>query len=67
MQPVWLIVSILSDGFTDLPLLDWAAVPVLLDRTGEKCAKYRGKGYHHAASICEAVDIIKKKALSGGI
>ncbi len=55
-----------GDGFTDLPLLDWAAIPVLLDRTGEKCAKYRGKGYNHAASVVEAVDIIKKKALSFG-
>ncbi len=52
--------AVVGDGFTDLPLLDWAAVPVLLDRTGEKYAKYRGKGYHHAASICEAAEIIKE-------
>lgn len=51
-----------GDGFTDLPLLDWAAVPVLLDRTGEKRAKYRGKGYHYAASVQEAAEIIKKKS-----
>ena len=27
---------VVGDGFTDLPLLDWAALSVLLDRTGEK-------------------------------
>jgi len=52
---------VVGDGFTDLPLLDWAAVPVLLDRTGEKRAKYQGKGYRHAASVAEAAEIIKKK------
>lgn len=53
---------VVGDGFTDLPLLDWAAVPVLLDRTGEKRAKYRAKGYHHAASICQAAEIIEKSS-----
>jgi len=50
--------AVVGDGFTDLPLLDWAAVPVLLDRTGEKKAKYKGKGYHHAASVPEAAEIV---------
>jgi len=53
---------VVGDGFTDLPLLDWAALPVLLDRTGEKRAKYRGKGYHRAASIAEAAEVIKKNS-----
>lgn len=49
-----------GDGFTDLPLLDWAALPVLLDRTGKKKEQYKGRGYNHAASVAEAAEIIEK-------
>jgi len=48
----------IGDGYTDLPLLNWAAIPVLLDRTGEKRAMYMSKGYHHAASVPEAAEIV---------
>ena len=32
-----------GDGYTDIPLLDWAANSVIVDRTGSKKAKYAHK------------------------
>lgn len=49
---------VIGDGYTDLPLLDWAGVPVLIDRTGKKKEKYTRKDYHFISSIPEIVDII---------
>jgi phosphoserine phosphatase len=49
---------VIGDGYTDLPLLDWAGVPVLIDRTGEKREKYATKDYNFISSIPEIVDII---------
>ena len=37
----------IGDGYTDFPLLDWAGVPVLIDRTGEKKDRYAKKNYHY--------------------
>jgi phosphoserine phosphatase len=49
---------VIGDGYTDLPLLDWAGIPVLIDRTGEKKEKYAKKDYHFISSIPELVEII---------
>lgn len=40
-----------GDGYSDLPLLDRALVPVLMDRTGAKQIKYAGKGYNFISSV----------------
>jgi len=47
-----------GDGYTDIPMLDWAKFPVLLDRTGRKQPKYAGKNYHFVRSLPEIVDIL---------
>lgn len=49
---------VIGDGYTDLPLLDWAGISVLIDRTGEKKEKYSKKDYHFISSIPELVEII---------
>jgi phosphoserine phosphatase len=49
-----------GDGYTDRPLLNWAGIPVLIDRTGKKKAQYARKGYHVISSIPEIVEIIEK-------
>jgi phosphoserine phosphatase len=49
---------VIGDGYTDLPLLDWAGISVLVDRTGEKKEKYSKKDYHFISSIPELVEII---------
>jgi len=44
-----------GDGYTDLPLLDWAETPVMIDPDGSKRRAYDGKFYHFAPSVA-AVD-----------
>lgn len=50
-----------GDGYTDLPLLDWADFPILLDRSGLKQKKLRHKNYRFVSSIHEVVEMIKKQ------
>jgi len=35
----------IGDGYTDIPLLEWAQIPIMLDRTGKKKALYGHKNY----------------------
>ena len=51
---------VIGDGYTDLPLLDWAGIPVMIDRTGEKREKYARKDYHFISSIPEIFDVINR-------
>ena len=51
---------VIGDGYTDLPLLDWARIPILIDRTGEKKDKYAKKDYYFISSIPELVEMINK-------
>ncbi len=48
-----------GDGYTDIPLLDWAKISVLIDRTGRKQMKYADKNYHFVRSLPEILDIVK--------
>jgi phosphoserine phosphatase len=47
-----------GDGYTDIPMLDWAKISVLVDRTGRKRIKYADKNYHFVRSLPEILDII---------
>jgi len=47
-----------GDGYTDIPMLDWAKFPVLLDRTGRKQTKFAGKSYRFVRSLHEVLDIL---------
>jgi len=47
-----------GDGYTDIPLLDWAKISVLVDRTGKKKAKYRHKNYRFISSTSEILDVL---------
>ncbi len=47
-----------GDGYTDIPLLDWAKIGVLVDRTGQKRAKYRHKNYRFISSTSEILDVL---------
>jgi len=51
---------VVGDGYTDLPLLDRAGLPVMIDRTGEKKDKFANKGYSFISSICEIMELIEK-------
>ncbi len=52
---------VIGDGYTDRPLLNWAGIPVLIDRTGKKKARYTKKGYHVIVSIAEIGEMIEKR------
>jgi len=47
-----------GDGYTDIPLLDWAKISVLVDRTGKKQVKYAHKNYRFVQSLTEILDIV---------
>ncbi len=42
-----------GDGFTDVPILDLVAFPILLDRAGEKAHHYEARGYRIVNSLSE--------------
>ena len=48
-----------GDGYTDIPMLDWAKIPVLVDRTGRKQSKYAAKNYHFVRSLPEILDVMQ--------
>jgi phosphoserine phosphatase len=47
-----------GDGYTDIPLLDWAKISVLVDRTGQKKAQFRHKKYRFISSTSEILDVL---------
>ncbi len=56
-----------GDGYTDLPLLAWAGVPVLMDRSRRKGKPRTSGRYHGIASIPEIVGLIDRlSAKTGG-
>ena len=49
---------VVGDGYTDLPLLDWAGIAVMIDRTGKKSVQYKDKNYYFISSLPEILEII---------
>jgi phosphoserine phosphatase len=47
-----------GDGYTDIPLLDRAACPILMDRTGGKQRLAKARGYHTVALIPELIPLL---------
>jgi phosphoserine phosphatase len=52
--------AVIGDGYTDLPLLDRAAIPVMIDPTGKRRRDFRLRGYHFVAGVHEAASLILK-------
>ncbi len=48
----------IGDGYTDIPMLDWAKFPVLLDRAGRKQPKLAHKNYRFVRSLPEVFDLL---------
>lgn len=42
-----------GDGFTDVPVLDLVAFPILLDRDGERANRYATRGYRIVSTLSE--------------
>lgn len=47
-----------GDGYTDIPVLEWARISVMVDRTGKKRRKYKHKDYRFISSISEILDVL---------
>lgn len=47
-----------GDGYTDIPMLDWAKISVIMDRSGRKRIKFAHKNYRFIRSLPEILDIV---------
>jgi len=52
---------VVGDGYTDLPLLNWASIPVIMDRSGHKKKQFTSHHFYFISSIPEIMEIIEKK------
>jgi len=51
---------VVGDGYTDLPLLNWSSIPVIMDRTGKKKKGFTSHNFHFITSIPEIMNIIQE-------
>lgn len=51
---------VVGDGYTDLPLLNWSSIPVMIDRTGKKKKGFTSSNFHFITSIPEITNIIQE-------
>lgn len=47
-----------GDGYTDIPMLDWARNAIVMDRSGKKSTQFRNKNYQFISSIPEILKLI---------
>ena len=47
-----------GDGYTDIPMLDWARQAIVIDRSGKKNTQFRNKNYQFISSIPEILKLI---------
>jgi phosphoserine phosphatase len=51
---------VVGDGYTDLPLLNWASIPVIIDRSGKKKKQFTSPNFYFISSIPEIMKIIEE-------
>jgi phosphoserine phosphatase len=51
---------VVGDGYTDLPLLNWASTPVIIDRSGKKKKQFTSRDFYFISSIPEIMNIIEE-------
>jgi phosphoserine phosphatase len=51
---------VVGDGYTDLPLLNWSSIPVMLDRTGRKKKRFTSYNFYFISSIPKIMKIIEE-------
>ena len=52
---------VVGDGYTDLPLLNWSSIPVMIDRSGQKKKRFTSHHFYFISSIPELMNIIQTK------
>ena len=50
-----------GDGYTDIPMLDWAATAIVLDRSGRKKTQFQHKNCRFVSSIPDVLELIRTK------
>jgi phosphoserine phosphatase len=53
-------IMVVGDGYTDLPLLNWASIPVIIDRSGKKKKQFTSHNFYFISSIPEIMNIIEE-------
>jgi phosphoserine phosphatase len=51
---------VVGDGYTDLPLLKWSSIPVVMDRSGRKKKEFASHNFYFISSIAQIMNIIKE-------
>jgi phosphoserine phosphatase len=51
---------VIGDGYTDLPLLNWASIPVIIDRSGKKKKQFTSHNFYFISSVPEIMNIIEE-------
>ena len=52
---------VVGDGYTDLPLLNWSSIPVMIDRSGQKKKRFTSHQFYFINAIPELMNIIETK------
>lgn len=51
---------VVGDGYTDLPLLNWSSMPILIDSSGKKEKQFSAHNFYFITAIPQLKNIIKK-------
>ena len=51
---------VVGDGYTDLPLLKWSSIPVMVDRTGRKKKDFAAHHFYFIRAVPEIMNIVKQ-------
>ena len=51
---------VVGDGYSDLPLLKWSSIPVMIDRTGKKKKEFASHNFYFIISVPEIMHIVKQ-------
>ena len=54
---------VVGDGYTDLPLLNWASIPVIIERSSKKKKQFTSRHFYFISSIPEIMNIIEKNVI----
>ncbi|MBW2481531.1 MAG: HAD family hydrolase [Deltaproteobacteria bacterium] len=54
---------VVGDGYTDLPLLDWASIPVIIDRSGRQKKQFTSRRFYFISSVPEIMEIIEENLI----
>ena len=55
---------VVGDGYTDLPLLNWCSIPVIINRSGKKKKQFTSHNFYFISSIPEIMNIIDETQAS---